>query len=91
MPQVLPATDPQSEAGDYQQQAEQKGIKTLSHNERFKVAVRLLKKYHWEPAWDWFSERFGSSFKPEVTWENFQSIVEQYPDDYQHITVPSAP
>lgn len=91
MAQVLPENDPLTEAGEYQRRAEQGGIEALSHNERFKIACRLLKKYHWKPVWNWFREQYGSSFKPMVTWIYLQSVVEQYPSDYQHITVPSPP
>jgi len=91
MREVLPATDPRSEAGEHQQRAEEIGIEALSHDERFKVAARLLQKYRWQPVWDWFKERFGDSFKPQVTWDQLQSVVNQYPEDYEHITIPSAP
>jgi hypothetical protein len=88
---IFPARErPQTEAERLQRQAEQDGIETLSHDERIKVACRHLTR-GWQPAWDWFKEQFGSSFKPEVTYRQFQSIIEGYPDDYSHVEVPARP
>ncbi|WP_396611469.1 hypothetical protein ACH9L7_14870 [Haloferax sp. S1W] len=76
-------------AARLQRQAEKKGIETLSHNERGRVACRLL-KWGWEPAWEWFNDQYGSAFKPDVTWEQFKNIVESY-SDYGHVEVPPKP
>jgi hypothetical protein len=88
---IFPAREqPQTEAERLQRQSEQDGIETLSHNERIKVACRLL-KHGWQPAWDWFKKQFGSSFKPKITHRQFQSIIEGYSDDYSHVEVPERP
>lgn len=83
--------NPQTEAETLQQQAEQEGIATLTHNERIKVACRHL-RYGWKPAWDWFNEQFGSEFKPHITYKFFKSIVEedQFPE-YDDIEPPEEP
>jgi len=89
--QVLPANDPQTEAAEFQRQAEQEGIQQLSHDERWRAACRLLDKYSWDPVWRWFQDQFGDEFKPEVTWRQLKSVVDTYPQDYTHIEVPPAP
>jgi hypothetical protein len=88
--QVLPATDPRTEAGVLQQRAEQKGIHTLDYLEIRKVGNRLLYKYEWNATWRWFQERYGQDFKPDVTWRELSSIVESY-NDLSHIQVPPEP
>jgi hypothetical protein len=81
---------PHTEAAALQQQAEQDGIETLTHMERWRVACRLL--WHgWEPSWEWFQERFGADFDPEITRDQFRSVIETYPEDYAHVEVPSQP
>lgn len=86
---IFPAREqPQTEAERLQLQAEQDGIETLSHKERSRVACRHL-RYGWQPAWEWFKRQFGSSFKPEVTHQQFQSIIKRYPEDYSHVEVPA--
>ena len=82
---------PQTEAEALQKQAEQKGIETLTHHERIKVACRHL-RYGWKPTWDWFKDQFGSNFKSDVTWKFLSSIAED-PDfeEYDHIEVPNKP
>ena len=55
--------------------------------ERWRVACRVL--WHgWEPAWEWFKEQFGADFDPDVTQEQFQSVIEAFPEDYDHVEVP---
>jgi len=75
---------PRTEAAVLQQRAEQEGIDTLSHMERWRVACRVL-GWGWEPAWDWFKEQFGADFDPDITQEQFQSVIEAFPEDYDHI------
>jgi len=82
--------DPVTSAGKLQQQAEQDGINTLSHNERWQVACRLL-NWGWEPAWEWFKEQFGDHFDPSITRQQFRSIIASFPDDYVHVDVPAKP
>jgi len=77
-------------AAKLQRQAEKNGIETLGHKERWRVACRLLKQ-GWEPAWSWFKEQYGPTFKPDVTWTQFKSVVDYKPEDYQHVNVPAKP
>lgn len=84
---IPPVRTPRSNAAGLQQQAEQDGIETLTHMERWRVACRLL-LYGWEPAWEWFKSQFGTDFKPEVTREQFRSVIESFPADYDHVEVP---
>ena len=87
---IWPArSHPNSEAERFQHMAEENGIKTLSHTQRARIACRLL-RYGWDPAWNWFKKEFGQSFKPNVTWEQFNSIIKSYPE-YDHVEVPSRP
>lgn len=78
---------PHTEAAALQRQAEEDGIETLTHTERWRVACRVLGR-GWEPAWQWFSEQFGADFKPGITREQFRSVIRSYPDDYDHVEVP---
>uniref|UniRef100_A0A7D5L090 Uncharacterized protein n=1 Tax=Natrinema halophilum TaxID=1699371 RepID=A0A7D5L090_9EURY len=88
---IWPARENQGGAEALQRKAEHEGIDTLSHNERIRVACRLL-RYGWEPTWEWFKERFGSSFKPEVTHCFLRGIVEESSfEEYNHIDVPALP
>lgn len=86
---IRPILKPGTAAARLQQRAEQDGIETLSHIERGKVACRVLGA-GWEPAWDWFKMQYGPKFKPVVTWEQFNSVVQSYPE-YDHVEVPSKP
>lgn len=79
-----------SEAATLQQKAEREGIEVLTHKERGQVACRLLRQ-GWEPAWKWFRTQFGADFKPEVTRNQFQSIIKSYPEDYDYVEIPSKP
>nr|WP_199240871.1 hypothetical protein [Halorubrum sp. SD690R] len=79
---------PHTEAAVLQQQAEQDGIETLSHMERWRVACRVL-NWGWEPAWEWFENQFEGNFDSDITREQFQSVIKTYPDDYDHVEVPS--
>ncbi|MXR19716.1 hypothetical protein GRX66_03510 [Halobacterium sp. PCN9] len=83
--------NPKSKAEALQLKAEQDGIGTLSHNERIRVACRHL-RYGWQPTWEWFKEQYGSTFKPEVTWQFLKGIVEE-PDftKYNDVDVPPKP
>lgn len=81
---------PRSEATELQRQAEEDGIETLAHKERWRVACRLL-VYGWQPAWEWFKSHFGADFKPGLTREMFRSVIEAFPDDYDHVKVPEKP
>jgi len=83
---VSPMRAPSTEAAALQQQAEQDGIETLSHKERSRVACRVL-KWGWEPAWEWFKSQFGANFNPDITRQQFRSVIEAYPEDYGHIEV----
>lgn len=84
---VPPVRAPRTDAATLQQQAEQNGIESLTHMERWRVACRVL--WHgWEPAWEWFKEQFGADFDPDVTQEQFQSVIEAFPEDYDHVEVP---
>lgn len=84
---VPPVRAPSTEAATLQQQAEQDGIETLSHHERWRVACRVL-WFGWEPAWEWFRDQFGSTFDPDITREQFRSVIDTFPDDYDHVKVP---
>jgi len=84
---VPPVRTPHTEAARLQQQAEQNGIEALTHMERWRVACRVL-KWGWEPAWEWFKEQFGANFDPDITREQFRSVIEAFPDDYDHVEVP---
>lgn len=88
---IYPARENQGGAEALQRKAEREGIGTLSHNERIRVACRLL-RYGWEPTWEWFEERFGSSFKPKVTHRFLKGIAEESTfQEYNHIDVPDSP
>ncbi|RQG93309.1 hypothetical protein EA462_02430 [Natrarchaeobius halalkaliphilus] len=76
-----------TKAQKFKQQAERDGIQSLSPEERFQVACRLLLR-GWQPAWDWFKEQFGSEFKPDVTRTYFTSIVNRWPE-YDHVQIPT--
>jgi hypothetical protein len=52
--------------------------------ERWRIACRVL-KWGWEPAWEWFKERFGTEFDPDITREQLQSVIEAFPEDYAHV------
>lgn len=74
-----------SEAYQLQKKAEQGNVELdLTHNERFKIACRLLKN-GWDTAWEWFQEQYGAEFDSAITRQQFKSIVNAYPDDYKHI------
>lgn len=87
---ISPEQVPRTEAAALQQQAEQDGIETLTHMERWRVACRVL-KWGWEPAWEWFKEQFGPDFDPDLTREQFRSVIETFPEDYDHVEVPASP
>lgn len=89
---IWPArSNPKTRAEELQQQAEQKGIESLSHTERIRVACRHLRQ-GWKPTWEWFREQFGSDFKPEVTWSFLRGIVEDDTfEEYDQVTVPEKP
>jgi len=72
-----------------QWKAEQDGIGTLSHKERVRVACRHLQN-GWQATWEWFKEQFGSTFKPEITWQFLKGIVEDF-EEYNHVDVPPKP
>lgn len=82
--------DWQRPAEGLQRRAEQEGITTLDRVEKARVAGRVL-RYGWDPAWEWFQQQFGASFKPDVTWEQFRNIIEAYPEDYKNVEVPDRP
>jgi len=86
--QVLPATDPRTNAGELQRRAEQNGIETLTHDERIRVACRLFSKYHWDPVWLWFKKQYGGEFKPDVAFTQLRSIANWMSAD---ISVPDHP
>jgi hypothetical protein len=88
---VPSATTSETDAARLQHRAEREGIDTLTHQERWRVACRLLKTYGWDYSWEWFNQRFGSEFKPEVTWTQFRSVIKSYPTDYSHVEVPPRP
>ncbi len=77
----------QTEAALLQKQAEEEGIETLTHEERFCVACRLL-WFGWGPAWEWFKQQFGANFKPDVTRSQFLGILKTYSEDYSHVEPP---
>jgi len=86
---IWPArSNPQTDAERLQLRAEQDSIKALTRSELRQVACRHL-RYGWQPAWNWFKQQFGATFKPEVTHQQFRSIIEGYPNDYSHVEVPS--
>lgn len=87
---VRPVGVARTEAAAFQRQAEQEGIDTLTHKERWRVACRLL-LLGWEPAWDWFRRQYGSNFKPDLTREQFQSVVDTFPHEYDHVEAPVGP
>jgi len=84
---IPPVRAPRTDAATLQQQAEQNGIEALTHMERWRVACRVL-GWGWEPAWEWFKEQFGADFDPDITREQFRSVIEAFPDDYDHVEVP---
>jgi len=85
---IPPVRNPITPAGKLQKRAEQNGIETLTHDERWRVACRVLYR-GWKPAWDWFKTQYGAAFKPDVTREQFGSIIETFPNDYNHVEVQS--
>lgn len=84
---VPPMRDPTTDAQRFQQQAEQRGISTLTHMERWRVACRLL-WFGWEPAWDWFRKQYGNEFKPAVTWDQLSSAAALL---YPEMAIPERP
>jgi len=76
-----------TEAANLQRQAEEEGIGTLSHEDQFNVACRLL-QLGWELAWEWFKQQFGDDFKPNVTRRQLLGVIEAYPEDYTHVEPP---
>lgn len=78
-----------TEAAKLQSRAEDGDIMTLTHMERWRVACRLLKIKGWKPAWEWFRRQFGDGFDADLTRQQFRSVIESYPDDYEHVKVPS--
>ena len=85
---IRPVQNPQTPAAELQRQAEQDGIETLEHEERRRVAFRVLKIGSWHSAWEWFESQFGEDFKPGYTHAEFVSIIKAKPEDYAHIEVP---
>lgn len=63
-----------------QQQAEQDGIESLSHDERRDVSNRLLRTRGWDGADEWFQEQYGEQYDREVTHEQLRSIANEYDD-----------
>ncbi|WP_323676918.1 hypothetical protein [Halorubellus sp. PRR65] len=76
-----------SPAAKLQRRAERKGISALSHEERRKVAFRLLTR-DWDVAWNWFVAQYGDDFKPEITRRAFITCIKAFPEDYKHIRIP---
>lgn len=60
-------------------------------NQVRQVCCRLLKIDGWDAAWQWCQDVYGDGFDPEVTHTELSDIIEQYPDDYPHVTVPEEP
>jgi hypothetical protein len=90
---IYPVRNPDSEASRLQQRAEQEpgAITEFTHQERFNLACRLLRLGSWDAVWEWFKQQFDDDFRPDVTYTHLTNIVNQYPDDYTHIEVPSSP
>lgn len=81
----------QTRAHALQQQAEERHVSLLTHDERFAVACRLLATGTWETTWLWFQQQYGPDFKPDVTYDYLSGIVTRYPDDYSHVVVSPRP
>ncbi|PSP54587.1 hypothetical protein BRC82_09705 [Halobacteriales archaeon QS_1_67_19] len=88
---IRPVQNPQTLAAELQHQAEQDGVESLEHDERRRVAFRVLKIGSWHSAWEWFETQYGEDFKPEYTRKEFVSVIEAKPEDYAHIEVPDKP
>ncbi|WP_254278976.1 hypothetical protein [Haloarcula marina] len=87
----LARENPRTEAEALQRKAELDGIDTLSHKERIRVACRHLGK-GWQPTWKWFEKQYGSTFKPEITWQFLRGIVEDSDFvEYNDVDVPPKP
>lgn len=84
---IYSVRNPSTKAGKLQQQAEQTNIGNLTHDERYKLACRLLGIGTWDAVWNWFEQQYGTAFKPDVTYEELSNIVSQYPKDYSHVDV----
>jgi hypothetical protein len=80
-----------SPAHRLQQRAEAGDVeRDLTHQERANVANRLFRSGGWREAWTWFEGQYGERFDPEITYKQFQSLVDSYPD-LNDIVVPSGP
>jgi hypothetical protein len=82
-----------TEAARLQNRIEQKGIETVNnqYDALLKVACRLLRTHDWAHTWEWFKTNLRNEFDPDMTHERLSKIVECYPDDYDHITIPPSP
>jgi len=78
-----------TDAARLQRRAEKESVEmSLEHDERRKVANRLLTIHGWDHAWNWFREQYGNDFDPQRTWQGFRSIIQTHSDDFTHIEVP---
>ena len=87
---VLPVEKITSEASEFQRRAETGDIDfDLSHNERWRLAQRLLAKYGWQMTWDWFREQYAERFDPDVTHQQLSSAVNANPGIQRTVKVPA--
>lgn len=80
-----------SKAARLQRQIEQEGVDSVDngYEAMFRVACRLLKLRGWNKTWKWVQQVYGDEFDPEETYNQLTAIVDSYPEDYNHVTVPS--
>ena len=87
---VLPVEKVTSEASEFQRRAETGDIDfDLSHNERWRLAQRLLAKYGWQMTWDWFREQYAERFDPDITHQQLSSAVNANPGIQRTVKVPA--
>ncbi len=66
----------------------ERGERSPSHNDVFRVSCSLLKTGGWQRAWNWNKKVWSDDFDPEITHSVLSAIIQQYPKDYGHIEIP---
>ena len=83
------STPRKTKAAKLQTTAEKEGIDSLSHTDRFRVAMRLLKLHGFEGAWLWFSEQFGENHNPKIQYQQLKATAEKMRELGEPIEIPT--
>ncbi|MFD1598334.1 hypothetical protein [Halobellus rarus] len=70
----------ETEAGKLQRQAENGNIEKLSHDERLRVANRLLRINGVNETRNWFKQQYGDEYDEELTNKFLRSLCQKYPN-----------